>query len=337
MRLMRKAILPLAVLFVLLASAALSYASVITVDIAGKAAKSDTSALDPKRVRVDGDQSVVFIMNTTLVPQHFTLKFNTLSAESYDVYINDAFRWTKPAKELEDGIALDVDGRIVDNGMIRCLNATKPLIDAEQSKLSTASDPEAKRVAGTLNQAADWCNSSIQGDQVWRSVSVVLAPSGKALKNMARLKRRSDVDTARGVTRSCWLLQQARARMYHVIKDTALRNEAVIAMTPVEFTATYSTKNGKPHIDAKLINNCDLPISGDISMALPAGWKSTAKKLNFAAVKCGQTFAVSFDLVAPSKTAVAPESVPMAANVNLVQDVFTASCKLRTTAQAQPK
>jgi len=337
MRLSRTVFFLLALCFICLVTMGQSYASVVTVNVAGKSATSDVKTLDPKNVKVQVDQIGVFVTNTVLEPQVFTLKFSGLGHGSYDIYVNKAFKWTKPASELESGIELTVDGRIVDPAMIRCLEAVKEPIQKAYDRINASKAAEPQRVCGTLNQAKSWARTSLQREQAWRSVGVVLAPTGRMLRPMGWFVRGSDFETARAVTQACWLLQQARDRMYHAIKNPSLRNEAVVAMTPIDFSATYSTKNGKPHVDAKLLNNCDLPVSGSISMALPAGWKSTAKKLKIAGLKSGETFSLAFDLVAPSKTAAAPDSIPMAANLTVVQDTWTASLKLTATAKANPK
>ena len=337
MRLSRTVFFLLALCFICLVTMGQSYASVVTVNVAGKSATSDVNTLDAKSVKVQGDQIGVFVMSTILEPQVFTLKLNGLGHESYDVYVNNAFKWTKPARELESGVELTVDGRIVDSAMVRCLEAVKKPVQKAYDRINASKAPEAKRVCATLIQVVGWVQSSMQRDQAWRSVGVIVVPTGRMMQQMGWLTRGSDFETARSVTRACWLLQQARGRMYRAIHDPDLRNEAVVAMTPIGFSATYSTKNGKPHVDAKLLNNCDLPISGNISMALPAGWKSTAKTLKFYNLKSGETFSLAFDLVAPSKTAAAPDSIPMAANLTVVQDVFTASLKIRATAKANPK
>lgn len=337
MRRSRRAYLPLVASLIILASAGLSYAAVVTVDVAAKTAASDVTILDTKGLKVIGNQAGIFVKNLTLDPQKFTLKVSGLTAENYDVYVNHAFVGPRPAKDFAAGVEYTIDGRIVDDGMMKCVTLARESIAIAKKKWDASADSEAKRACYTFGQAFDWCGSAVQRDQGWRSVSIILAPSGRMLDKMTWLTRDSDIDTARAVTRACWLLQQARARMYDNIKNESLRNEAVVAMTPVSFTARYSIKNGKRHIEAKLVNNCDLPISGGISMALPKGWKSTAKKLAFTDLKCGKSFGLSFDLVAPSKSAVAPESVPMAASIALAQDDFKASCKLAITAKAEPK
>lgn len=336
MRLSRTAFFFLALSFICLVTMGQSYASVVTVDVAGKSATSDVKTLEAKQVKAQVDQIGVFVMNTIFEPQVFTLKFNGLGHESYDIYVNKAFKWTKPVSELASGIEFTVDGRIVDPALIRCLEAVKEPIQKAYDRINASKAAEPQRVCGTLNQAKSWARTSLQREQAWRSVSVVLAPTGRMLRPMGGITRGSDIETARAVTRACWLLQQARDRMYHGIHDPSLRNEAVVAMTPMDFSATYSTRNGKPHVDAKLLNNCDLPVNGSISMALPAGWKSTAKKLKIDNLKSGETFNLAFDLVAPSKTAAAPDSIQMAANLTVVQDAWTASLKVRA-AKANPK
>lgn len=338
MRHSRTAIITIFAVSICLICAGLSSASVVTVDVACKSISSDVATLDvAKGLKIQGDQVGLLARSTVIEPQIFTLKINGLASQGYDVYVNRAFKWTKTAKDFEAGVEFRVDGRIVDSALIRCLEAVKEPIKKASDKLSSSSDPEARRVSHTLGEAAGWARLSTARDQTWRSVTIIVAPTGRTLQSMKWATRNTDVETVTAVTNACWYLQQARDRMYHVIKDPVLRNEAVIAMTPLEFTAVYSTKNGKPHIDARLLNNCNLPISGYISMALPPGWKSTAKKLKFSKLKSGEVFSLAFDLVAPSKTAVAPGGIPMAANITVVQDTFRASMKLTTTAKATPK
>ena len=337
MRLARTASICLALALICLVSMGRLYASVVTVDVVGKSATSDISSLEAKGLKIDGDQIGVLVRNLTLDPQKFTLKISGLKDQDYDIYLNDTFKWTKPSKDFEAGVEFTVDGRVADSAMIKCLEAVIEPIKKASKKMNTSSNEEAKRIYYTLSQASGWAMAGTQRDRAWRSVSIILAPTGRMVKRMYWQTRDGDIETAQAVTRACWLLQQARDRMFHVIKDPALRNEAVVAMTPVEFTAVYSTVNGKPHINAKVLNNCNLPLSGNISMALPPRWKTTAKKLTIGSLKSGQTFSISFDLVPPSKSAVAPDKVPMAANLTVVQDSFTAGLKLTATAQAEAK
>jgi hypothetical protein len=295
----------------------------------------DSGAVELSKPRIRGDQVGVLVKSTIVQPQFVTIKFVGLNHENYDIYVNQEYKGAKPAKELESGLQYRIDGRVVDPTFIRCLAALKDPIKKEYDKLQSVSSSEAKRVCSTLSQASDWVIAGLGRDQAWRSVAVIIAPAGTALQSMTWLTREDEYGTARALTTACWLLQQARDRMYHAITDAALRNETVVALTPVSFSAAYSTKNGKPHIDAKVTNNCNLPISGDITFALPAGWKTNAKALKFADLKSGQVFSTSFDLIGPAKAA-PPDGVPIAANVTVTQDEFTASLKLRVIAAKQP-
>ena len=67
--------------------------------------------------------------------------------------------------------------------------------------------------------------------------------------------------------------------MYEVLTDPDLRNEVVEALTPVTFTASCSMKSGKLSITASIINECDFPITGKITLAAPKGWKAVNTKL----------------------------------------------------------
>lgn len=336
MRLSCTAVFCLALALICLVPTGQSYASVVKVDVTAKSATSDVSTLDPKGLKIAGEQIGLFVRSTILEPQKFTLRVSGLKNQDYDFYLNQSFKWTKPARDLEAGIEVSIDGRVVDSAAIKCLQAVQEPIK-EASKKLAASDGEAKRVYYTLSQASGWASSALSREQAWRSAGIIVAPSGKMLRQMSMPIRQSDTETASAVTRACWLLQQARDRMFHAIKDPVLRNQAVVAMTPVDFAVVYSSKNGRPHIEAAVANKCNLPISGTVSMALPAKWKTTAKKLTFKGLKPGETFKASFDLVAPMKDAIAPDKVPMAANLTVIQDQFTAALKLTATAQAQPK
>lgn len=332
MKFICKPILPLMILIMSLVWMSMSYAAMVTVDAVSKTAKSDVTTLDLSSVRVQGDQIGIFVKNTIPEPQIFILKVNGLKDQNYDIYINHESKGSKSTKDLEAGVEYRVDGRVTDPDMLRCLIAVKDTAGKAYNRMRKLPDSEAQRIANTLSQAKGWAQSSLQRDQAFRSISVILAPAGGMVQPMQWLTREGDYETARAVTRACWLLQQARAQMYRVIHNPVLRNEAVLAMTPVEFTALYSTLNGKPHVTAKLTNNCNLPVSGAISMTLPKGWKTTAKRLGFNDLKSGETFSLSFDLISPSKKATPPDSVPVVASITVTQDDMTAGMKLSTTA-----
>ncbi len=340
MRLTRTIIITIAIICTCTALAQFSYASMVTVDVEKKTSTSDTSTLEPTKPRVKGEQVGILVKSTIVEPQFFTVKFAGLKDQDYDTYINYEFKGLKSAKELKDGVQYKIEGSVTDPNIMRCLYALKERIKKASAKLESSSDAEAKRIYWTLGQASGWVSSGLGRDQAWRSTSIILAPSGRVLSSMTWMTREDEYETARATTNACWLLQQARDRMYRVIENPTLRNDAVIALTPVDFTATYSTKNGKPHVDAKVTNNCNLPISGNISFALPPGWKTNAKQLKFNQLKSGNAFDASFDLIAPQKT-IAPKNIPIAANVTVASDKMTASMKLKIAAHMnaslQPK
>lgn len=309
-------------------------ASVVAVDFASKSAKSDVKDLEPGKVQVENGQLAVFIKNLSTDPQSFSLKATGLTEPGYDVYANGASVGAKTCQELEAGISLTVDGRVADPEKMRCLLAARQPIMSTFGRLQKRTDAESRRVCYTLSQAVGWVSTSILSEQGWRSVSVVLSPAGRALygKVTSNDQRKSKEQTISIPVEACWLLQQARSRMSKVIKDPQLRTDAVTALTPVLFAAVYATDNGKPRVEATLTNNCDLPVTAAITMALPKGWKPANKNLDSIKVKSGQTLKLALDLTAPSKTAEAPANVPIAANLTIVQKQLSASLKLRHVA-----
>jgi len=334
MRLTRSFILSISTTFFWLACTGLAGAAAVTVDVAAKTATGDSSTIEVPKPRISGEQVGILIKSTIAEPQVVTIKYVGLKQQDYDVYINKEYKGVQPAAKLQEGIQCRIEGRVVDPALLRCLAAVNEPIKKKYEQLQRVPTSEAKRVCGTLSQACGWVASGLGRDQAWRSAAVVVAPAGKVLDNMSFLTREDEYGTARAVTTACWLLQQARDRMYHVINDPILRNDTVAALTPVDFAATYSIKNGKPHIDAKVTNNCNLPISGEITCGAPAGWKTNAKKLKFAKLESGQVFTTSFDLIGPTKAA-PPDSVPVAASITVTQDIYTASLKLRVVATKQ--
>lgn len=329
MRPLHKTALSTAIILIFLAGAC--GASVVTVDFASKSAKSEAKNLEPGKVQVENGQLAVSIKNLSIEPQSFSLKVTGLTEPSYDIYANGASVGAKTSQELEAGVSIQVDGRVTDSEKMRCLSAVKQPLVRTFGRLQKRTDSESQRICHTLSQAIGWVTTSILYDQNWRSVSVVLSPAGRALYRTVTTTdaRKSKEQTISIPVEACWLLQQARSRMSKVIKDPQLRTDAVAALTPVTFTTVYTVSSGKPRIETTLASDCDLPVGAAISMSLPKGWKCAANNLSAIKLKPGQTLKMSLDLLPPSETAAAPESVPIAANLTIAQKGLSASLKLR--------
>ncbi len=323
-------------------------AGVVTLDFNERTAASDTVDLDPIAVQVKNQQIGVYVRSTTMQPQTFTFKVTGLKEGNYDVHVNDICfqeeaseelrehfglpvtpRSTEPgitirdksAGELEEGIELAIPGTVADPVAARCLEATRPQLDEAIVHLKMYRDQESKRVMSTLRQAVGWVASGLGSEETYRSASVIVAPVDEELQSMMWRHRQDAQGTVTTMLRACKLLQSARSRMYNVITDDALRHLAVAALTPVEFTVSYTTEQGVPHVEATLTNKCNIPISGHISMALPRNWKTNARSLEFDQVQSGSSFNLSFDLIPPAQDEVAPWQLPIAANVLLSQTI----------------
>lgn len=337
MRLSRPAVITILALSACLVFAGLGSASVVAVDVASKAATSDVSTLEPtSTVSIQGHQISLMVRSKTLEPQLFYMRYTGLVSPSYDLYVNNEFKGSKSKDLLQKGVEIRVDGSVVDPGMIRCLNSIPPGLKVVCDRIKDAKDDETKSIHGILSEALERSKLTLNQEQNWRSVAVIINPAGIALEDSESYIRKSDYETASVVTNSCWQLQMAREAIYHQAKIVELRNDAVKALTPVEFSASCSVKNGKPHISVKLLNNCELPLSGTVSLGLPAGWKAPGAKLKFSQLKSGQTFSLSCDLVASAKSP-APKEVPVTADVTITQLDKTAKMKLSATAKAAAK
>lgn len=337
MRLSRTVFLFIAAALFFAAPQAQSNDSVVTVDVVAKTSTGSVDTIDPKGLKFQGDQVGMLLRSLIFTPQTFTLKTKGLKDQNYDVYIDQAFKYTKSAKELENGIELLLSGRTADESKIKCLQEALPNIKDTNKRFSKSSDPEAKRISFTLSQATTWASTSTNREQRQRSVSVIIAPTGIRLQKMSIPAKDDPEKVKEGLSRACSLLQQARSRMFQAIKNPILRNDAVVAMTPVEFTTSYSMVNGKPRIEASLLNNCDLSLSGVISISLPEGWNTTTPTAEIKDLAAGKTHKVTFDLTSKAKDAAAPEKISLAANLKVVQDRFRAEMSLNSSAKAPAK
>lgn len=320
-------------------------ASVVTLDAAARSASSDTEALEPIGVQVRGEQLGVYIQNTTPSPQSLTLKVTGLKDGSYDVYLNRTALqaedeeellkasggkgrvFTNPGEliagrtraQLEEGLVLSIPGDLGQPDLLRFLKAARPAIEDEYRRLQMFQGGEHKRVWHTIAQASDWVRSAIAKDEAYRSVTVIVAPAGEKPARMSWRTRLDAQETVAAFQRACGLLHMARARMSQVINDQALRASAVRALTPVEFSAVYTVDAGKARVQAELVNNCNIPVRGFISIDVPKGWKLEPNELAFKDVKPGETFTLPLALSPPAPSTEPPASIAIAANVVVSQ------------------
>ncbi|MCL5105394.1 MAG: NEW3 domain-containing protein [Armatimonadetes bacterium] len=307
-------------------------ANIVTLDVAAKSAVSDTGKLTSTKVNVSGEQVGVTIKSTILTPQKFTLKLTGVKDEEYDLYINKSYVGKKSFSELAGGIELSIPGRIVDESQMRCVKAAEPRIQAEMKRLGQAQEGEPQRVSYTLGQAYDWTHLMIGKEEGYRSVDIIIAPAGRMLRQMPSRERLDEEHLLKAMDNSCSLLQQARDRMYRVINDTVLRNDAVVAMTPVDLSAAYSKANGKQRIIVTLTNNCDLPVRGVIGLKLPKGWKADTKTLKAISLTSGKTFRKGIDLVPPTAGSIPAEPVKAVADLTVERGAFLAKFTLSASA-----
>lgn len=308
-------------------------ASTVTVDATAKKAVSDSSVFDPKVVRVIGDQVGVLIYNTTLVPQSVRIRFDGLKEQDYDVYINGSYSRVESSKTLADGIEYTIPGTVADKVAFRCLKPLEPKVAAIYEKMQKQEGEGPARTLSTLQQANEWIASAFRADVNYRSVEIILVPAGTMVQRMVFASRMDAEAAAQTGRNACNLMHLARSHMFRVLTDPDLRNEVVEALTPVTFSASLKTKNGKPVITAVIKNDCDLPISGAISVSLPKGWSTSGAKLSFNSLASGKSYQTSFGLTCKSKSAKPPKSVPLTAVITITKDRYTAKLWLFATAQ----
>lgn len=310
----------------------LSIAATMTIDVSAKKASADSDSIQTKLVRVIGEQVGFTVSSTTQAPQKYILKLTNIKDVDYDIYVNGSYAGWKPAQELRNGIERSLSGGLIDPLILNCLSAQKKTIDAEHKRLQKLSGSEIIRAKHTISQAQTWTQIAFDRDKAYRSEDFIIAPKDSVLRSMT-FQIRTDADGVLFAARNaCDLTQMARDRMYLNLKDINLRDSVVAALTPIELSAAYSNKNGKPHIDVKLTSSITLPASGNITVDLPEGWQPSVKNLSFSNLKPGETQTVSFDLISDNTEAKAPDSVPITAAAKIKQDTYEAWAKFKTTA-----
>jgi hypothetical protein len=309
----------------------------MTVDLSANSAKADAATIEAFGLQISGQQAGVCVNNKLATPQKFTLRFAGLTEPEYDVYVNGTSKGSMTGQQLQQGVTFDAPGSIADQAMITCMSEVTPRAQTLRDALKDSKVPEEAFISDAMRQILDWLRLTMVEEQSWKSVRIVIAPKDRHLETMEWIERHSDYDTAAIITNTAWSLQQVRDQIYHQIKDRRLRNDAIAAMTPVELTASYAIRNGKPHLTAKLLNKCDLPLKGAFTLGLPKGWKAAGAKMNFGNVKSGQTYTLSCDLVPTAKSVPALKEVPVTATIYTIQLDKSAALNLTAAAKVEGK
>lgn len=308
-------------------------AGVVTLDVGRSTATSDTDTISPARPTTGNGQVWLRVHGMNPDSQGFTLKVIGLSNGDYDVYQDGSGPDRKTSSDLENGIEFSLTGSPTPLKLIRCLRKCRPAIVAECNAMSKSQAPEAARVAATLRDAGQWVRSAIDADESAGSTDIVIAPAGDILSVHDTWDRVSRSKAAAGAARAAWLLQSARDRMCSVVRDRDLRNRALIALTPVELFADVSAAEGHLRIDVQVANYCDIPIDGDISVAVPNGWKLDGKLPAFKQLVSGTMFRTTVALAPVAVDTAQPMSIGVAANLTVSQGDYLAKLKLRTNAR----
>ncbi len=305
-------------------------AAVVTVDLASKKIESDSPIFESHIIKTAGKQVSLQVRNNSFEPQKFALKAIGLEPGDQDLYINGKYISKKPDTAFTSGVEISLPARLKNSDQLRCIDSSRDRIKAEVKRLEPLKGEEPVRVLGTMRQADSWISSVTQADKLMRAVDVIVAPAGLVLQVNGRSIVKSKEEFTKSLEINCQLLQQARSRMYSVIKDTALRNTSVVALTPVDFKASYFVSDGVTKADGKVINNTDLPISGKIKISLPAGWKANAKNLTFKGLAPGKSYNVPFALVAPKKGEYPPAGITLSVDVEIGAEPLLAKLKLES-------
>lgn len=318
-------------LFLVSLASAFAAPGVVTVDFAAKSGKTDSATLDARNVKVLGEQVGVQVKSSLITPQPVTIKFVGLRQPAYDVYVNGAFIGEKTASSLAEGLEQTIPGRVTNADAMHMLAIIDAQLPEVYAKIKARKGAEPWRAAYTLGQAKDWARTGVRDDEIYRSILVIAVPAGSRMESMGFIRMREASEVTNSAQNIRDLMHSARSNMYNVLKDAGLRNEVVAALTPVRFIASCFAKNGKPCITASVTNDCDMPITGKMTLTLPKGWKTVGAKLDIGKLQAGRTHTTTFSLAPTAKNAVLPKSVPMTTVVDIANEYVGARLWLYAT------
>lgn len=313
-------------------------AAVVTLDVGAKTAVSDDESIVANALRVQDRQVGVLIQNTTDAAKTVKLVFKGLVEQEYDVYLDGAYMESKPVDALREGLALNLSGMAFDQLQMKCLRTAKPGLDVEYKRLQGIEErtDEENRALSLIRDAVGFVRSGTRVDERNRSVSVLIAPKDSALQRMGFPTKLPMGDAVKSIAKACRDMQDVRSRVSRDITGSELHYSAMSALTPVTLFASCMVSNGVPSIGGKLTNDTNLPVSCDVTVDVPQGWKADPAKLHLD-VKAGSSSLFSVPLVRESKDAALPDIVITLADVTITEDKFTASLQLKAAAERQSK
>lgn len=197
----------------------------------------------------------IFVV-TSLVRDSVEVNLNIDGVDNpadYDLYVNRKFMG-----KLSKTQKLNIPKSSADQDKVHCLTLSFPKVVALYDRLSKSKDNDEQRAANTLSQAKSWIEKALSTEQRYISLFIHITPADKPVKESVKMKMPTENEAKMSIAEACWLLQQARARMYDVLKDNKLKTEVVYAMTPVEIRGKLEGKK----LTVTVLNFCNLPLNG---------------------------------------------------------------------------
>ena len=296
----------------------------ITLEYGSDTAFSTSKDLSTPIIQKSGKQIGLYVESISKESQSFTLKITNVPEGKWDVYVNQSYYASKTSEELANGIKFDISGSVADSNILQMLARLQKPVDEAYEKLNKSKDEEELRFSFTLSQVQEWITSAIQNEQIFRSIEVMINPEGLPLQPMDWYIRVTEEEAIESVINAAWLIQQARARMYEVLKNRELSNYAVQVLTPVEFTYELKNIEDTYYILLSLTSYCNLPLNGTFELEAPEGWKIQNADLKINNLKFGETKNLEIPIAKVNPNAEIPKNISAKTNLKIVQNEFTA-------------
>lgn len=248
----------------------------------------------------------LLLRNDLLTPREITLQILGLKEPSYDVYIDQQSAGAKTKAELEAGIQVSFSGTLISADLRDYYKRLQTSCTERAKRYARATDSDGSKASSILKANASWVDSIERGDNLMRSTTIMIVPSGQALSLPGG--GHYPVTKPKDFEKSAIYLGQAvhviRGDVLKTIKNPLCQRDVLDAMTPMDFVVIASkafAPGSKVEVNAQITNWTDRQISGSIKLNVPAGWKVQNLSADISTSGYGKSAVAKFVVTVPGK------------------------------------
>ena len=248
--------------------------------------------------------SYIGLRNELYTPREITVKILGLKEGDYDLYIDANLVGVKKSSELESGIQVSLPGSDIPQAYRDYYTMLKTRCLANVGLFEKATDRDGSKCKAIIQAIADWVRSIEQGDNLIRTVGIIVVPKGQPLSLPGgRYILERPKDFKKSVLHLADAIHTIRGAVINEVQNKMLQNDTLTIITPLDFKLTTSaavTPGSKITVTAALTNWTDRNATGKIQLGVPSDW--TVKDVTSEVTMPGysKTAEVKFEVTIPN-------------------------------------